>query len=633
MSCKSRRFVATLSLTIFAVLAPAPILRAQTAPKAIVMGWDGAVASFVREMLSEGKLPNMAKLIAGGAFADDVISVYPPKTAPGFAAIWSGAPPRQTGISGNRQPRAPAHQHTILENNLSFLSSPLRAEPIWATALRAGRKAVLAHVPFGRELSAGAVKLLGYDGYGGRDGVVNRRAVTLQVATSWKNLPLSAKPPLEIQFSIGASALFGLFIDDPADSHAGYDTLVVTGSRDGTEVAARIKAGEANLARGLWGGPIEIRTSGGEKATVYMRLFKLESDAGDFLLYYTRPARSMIFPIEFAADYAAAAGAFIGNGASFLYQEGALGPTLAAGGTGAAEARYLETVGMAQRQLKQTALWAINGVPWDLLFLYTPFPDEGEHLWRGYIDPASRTDERLAAAALRNLEEIYKSSDEFLGAVLANRPEDTLIALISDHGAEGVSKLIAINRVLEREGLLVLNDKGQPDLARTKVFYPPINNGYLLINSTDRKNGIVSQKERATVVKRLRGALSAIRDAGKPVITAMYDAQSDGEKMAIGGEAGGDIYLDVQPGYDFDARTGPGEIIAPREPYGQHGLHPARPSMRTIMVLHGPGVAAGKRLKDVRLIDFAPTLANLLGLPAPKNATGRVLREALSDAR
>jgi hypothetical protein len=31
-------------------------------------------------------------------------------------------------------------------------------------ALRAGRKAVLAHVPFGRELSDGAVKLLGYDG-------------------------------------------------------------------------------------------------------------------------------------------------------------------------------------------------------------------------------------------------------------------------------------------------------------------------------------------------------------------------------------------------------------------------------------------------------------------------------------
>jgi predicted AlkP superfamily phosphohydrolase/phosphomutase len=633
MSCKSRRFIATLSLIIVTALAPAQILRAQTPPKAIVIGWDGALPSFVHEMLGQGNLPNLAKLIAGGAFADEVISVYPSKTAPGFAALWSGAPPRQTGISGTRQPRAPAHQHTILENNLSFLSAPLRAEPIWATALRAGRKAVLAHVPFGRELSDGAVKLLGYDGYGGRDGVVNSHAAPLQPANSWKNLPPSAKPPMEIQFSIGGSAVFGLFIDDPADRRAGYDTLLVTGSRDGAKVAARITAGEANLELGLWSGPIEVKTIGGENATVYLRLFELEPDGGDFLLYYTRPTRGMIFPAEFAAGYAAAAGAFIGNGASFLYQEGALGPTLAGGGAGIAEARYLETVGMAQRQLKQTALWAIRGLAWDLLFLYTPFPDEGEHLWRGYIDPASNADERLAAAARRNLAEIYKSSDDILGAVLANRPDDTLIALVSDHGMEGVNKLVAINRALERAGLLVLNDKGQPDLARTKAFYPPVNNGYLLINSTNRKSGIVSQEERASVVKRLRGAMLGIRDGGKAVIAAVYDAQSDGEKMAIGGEAGGDIYLDVVPGYDFDPRTGPGEIITPREPYGTHGFNPARPSMRTMMVLNGPGIAARKRLQNVRLIDFAPTLAKLLGLPAPKDATGRVLQEAFSDAR
>jgi predicted AlkP superfamily phosphohydrolase/phosphomutase len=268
-----------------------------------------------------------------------------------------------------------------------------------------------------------------------------------------------------------------------------------------------------------------------------------------------------------------------------------------------------------------------------LLFVYTPFPDEGEHLWRGYIDPASKADERLAAAARRNLAEIYKSSDDILGAVLANRPDDTLIALVSDHGMEGINKLIAINRALERAGLLVLNDKGQPDLARTKAFYPPVNNGYLLINSTDRKSGIVTREERASVVKRLRDAMLGIHDGGKPVITAVYDAQSDGEKMAIGGEAGGDIYLDILPGYDFDSRTGPGEIITPREPYGTHGFNPARPSMHTIMVVNGPGITARKRLQNVRLIDFAPTLAKLLGLPAPKDATGRVLQEAFSDAR
>ena len=48
------------------------------ADKAIVLAWDGAVPSFVHELLRLGKLPNLEKLIAGGAFADDVIPVFPP---------------------------------------------------------------------------------------------------------------------------------------------------------------------------------------------------------------------------------------------------------------------------------------------------------------------------------------------------------------------------------------------------------------------------------------------------------------------------------------------------------------------------------------------------------------------------
>ena len=50
--------------------------------------------------------------------------------------------------------------------------------------------------------------------------------------------------------------------------------------------------------------------------------------------------------------------------------------------------------------------------------------------------------------------------------------------------------------------------------------------------------------------------------------------------------------------------------------------------MRTLMVFNGPGIQAGQQLANVRIIDFAPTLAWLLGLPQPKDATGKVLHEA-----
>src|SRR6266496_3381277 len=66
--------------------------------------------------------------------------------------------------------------------------------------------------------------------------------------------------------------------------------------------------------------------------------------------------------------------------------------------------------------------------------------------------------------------------------------------------------------------------------------------------------------------------------------------------MGIGGESGGDIYVDLLPGYDFDAKLSAGDLITKREPHGMHGFNPRRASMRTLMVLNGPGIQAGQRL-------------------------------------
>ncbi|MGB7951021.1 MAG: hypothetical protein WCH75_25355, partial [Candidatus Binatia bacterium] len=181
--------------------------------------------------------------------------------------------------------------------------------------------------------------------------------------------------------------------------------------------------------------------------------------------------------------------------------------------------------------------------------------------------------------------------------------------------------------------LLVTDQRGRVDLGKTKAIYPAMNNGYLLINSTERKGGIVAPEERNHVAQRLRELLLGIRDGDRQVVTAVVDAQNDGATRGIGGEAGGDLYLDLLPGYEPDPRLGALELIAEREPHGMHGFNPQKASMRTLMVFNGPGVLAGQRLRDVALIDFAPTLAELLDIPVPKNATGRVLGEVFAVPR
>jgi predicted AlkP superfamily phosphohydrolase/phosphomutase len=632
MAMRVKKILALIYIIVAMAVGFPWIVHSQPAPRAIVVAWDGAVSSFVSELLQQGRLPNLAKLIQGGAFADNVIPVFPSKTAPGFASLWTGAPPRVTGISGNRVPRTPLSQFTILESTDGYNGGLLRAEPLWASGQRAGLKSVTIHIPFGWDNSGHEVHIQGYQGIAGREGIVTSRNAKLKIATGWENLPTSNGAPLEISFNVGATPFFGLFVGDPADPQSGYDTLLVTTIRNGRDIKARLKAGvPKSRSASFWSGVIELKNSDGQETGTYMRLFDLKPDGSDFLLYFTRPAHNVISPAGLAKDLRAAAGVFIGNGASYLYRDGAFGRTIPNGGNGVAEARYLETVTFVQNQLVETNRWALQHLSWNLFLTYTPFPDEAEHVWRGHMDstlPGYRQD--IADRLRPFLEEVYRISDEFLGLFLAQRPNNTIIALISDHGMQGVNKLVSVNRVLQQHGLLATDEQGHVDLRKTKAFYPPSNNGYILINSLRRKNGIVSPKERPEIVRQVRAALSDVRDGDRLVVTQIVDADETGEPMGIGGDAGGDVYIDLLPGYDFDAARSPGKVITQLEPIGNHGFNPLRLPMRTLMVLNGPGIAAGQRLQGARLIDFAPTLAKLLRIPAPKNATGKVLEESFA---
>jgi hypothetical protein len=404
--------IATLTYALVASVVPGAAYG-QTA-KAVVLAWDGTVPSFVDDLVREGKLPNLAKLIAGGAFADDVMAGFPSKTAPGFASLMTGAPPRLTGISGNRVPREPRADYTILDSVAGFSAAPLLADPIWAAAQRAGKKVVVSHVPsFAEEKSENTVRFHGYSMIAGRDGIVTPRVSKPEPATSWNKLPASDAPALEISFSVGASRFFGLLLDDPADEQNGYDSLILTRSRDAEDVEARLKSNPAGpIGELFWSGPVDVKTTAGRNASVYFRLFELRGDASDFYLYFTRPARSMVSPAHVLEGAGDTVRSFIGNGASILYQQGSLGRTIPNGGGGGAEARYLETVTFAQHQLMETNRWALAHLPWDLFFAYTPFPDESEHLWRGYLDPALSNYRKEVADRLRPfLEQVYKTSD------------------------------------------------------------------------------------------------------------------------------------------------------------------------------------------------------------------------------
>lgn len=91
-----------------------------------------------------------------------------------------------------------------------------------------------------------------------------------------------------------------------------------------------------------------------------------------------------------------------------------------------------------------------------------------------------------------------------------------------------------------------------------------------------------------------------------------------------------DVMVVARPPYQFDAAT-LGQRVAFSQFFGQHGYLPElvdladSVNMHATFVAAGPGIRHQAPVSGIRAVDVAPTLAFLLGIPGPQNASGKVL--------
>jgi predicted AlkP superfamily phosphohydrolase/phosphomutase len=587
-------------------------------------------------------MPNLARLRAEGAVADYSRTNFPSKTAAGHAALWTGSLGITDGITSNKVPPMPWAQHTILETRDGFSSESLIAEPIFVTAARAGKRALVlqatheapftTYAPGGRfgDGLKGSLGLLdGYSGVRDNEGVISIDGGTTyhEVAQGWKSLPNSVRPVLEGVMVLNRSQFATLVYDDPKDGVQGYDTLRLYAEHDGP-LLAELKPAQGPNA---WAGPVSVKTSRGPGA-VYFRLFDLDPQLHHLQLYYTAPAQGQSNKPELAQRYYAEGAEFVAAGAIKSWEKGRFGRTMFQGGDGTAEDRYLETVHQAVDTYRRRARLAMASRDWDLLVSYVPFPDEAEHAWYGAVDDQSPTyDPKLAPIVWKRLQAVCREVDGFIGEVADGAGRDTVIAIASDHGMAGLGWKFFPNTALRKAGLLAVDAQGHVDLTKTKVMYSPCDGGYLVVNRVERKGGIVAPDDVAGVLAEALRALEPVKGPdGEAIATGVLVADAGTAELGIGGALGGEAYLNLRAGYYFDSAVDEHVDYKALEPgSGGHIFDPRRDDMHAIQSYWGPGVKRGVTFGSVRNSDLAPTVSRLLGMPAPAQATGRVLTEVL----
>lgn len=621
----------------FGALAFAACFAHAQGSRLVIVSWDGAPDWVVDRLVNEGRLPNVARMRAQGAFAERVVMGMPSVTAAGHAILWTGAWPALNGITGNEVPVLPRKNHTVLETRSGFLSDALLAEPVWLSALKGGRSVALLSatqsyppVPYVEAIR----EMMAADERAGR---TYRTLPSRFIALSGFERPLSAPKVYTDVRALADSKRLGREGKEITIRVADDSFLVFfPRGEDGTYKECtiyRLQEGGLKFAAYMsypdikFSNPIEVR-KGADWGLLTFCLMSLAPDMSSFLLYQG-DCDAVLGHCDEARlrAYVFAAGGFHDLPIREVYARGGFGPTLWQGGSGEAEERLLLLVERDFERLSQGLEHALKFFEADLITHYSPAIDTFGHLVMGVLDPSSpRYSKELADKLWPVYARFLELADKSLGRILQAAGPTSLVALVSDHGMEGIAKRVSVNRILVDAGLAV-STNGHDVSVKSLALSPPWMDIGVVVNDTSWKDGVVDADRRREILERAKAALLAAKDpaTGTQIIRRVYDAS---EVVGGGGDAGCDLYLDFAPGYE-PASGLSDRVVMDADPVlgaGTHGFLPERRSMNAIFYVLGPGIAQGRNLGVIQGVDIIPSLCPLAGIPTPRDAVGRNLR-------
>lgn len=341
-------------------------------------------------------------------------------------------------------------------------------------------------------------------------------------------------------------------------------------------------------------------------------------------------------------------------------------------------ARTAEAVTDHAAHQAATLRYLMRTQDWDLTVAVLDSPDLIQHILLGQAFQQTRQrDPRdmralLATPAGQGLAAHFRDLDRLVGEILAEVPEGTATLVMSDHGFLPRPKVISLNQWLIGQGYLgtrrsglvgagaahwrqrtvgaimgslhlrflvpllpehlvsrVINvprvgrlvNMGVPLWSRTKAFADvTVFCQGIRINLKGREpEGTVEPADYEALRAELMHGLTALRDpqTGEPVVTRAW--RREALHPGAHGEGEPDIYLEYHPQY----RAVPNRA---RSPLGYSaGAQGAGHGDDGILIARGRGIEAQGPLGQCQLLDLAPTVMTLLGLPVPEAMEGRPL--------
>lgn len=268
---------------------------------------------------------------------------------------------------------------------------------------------------------------------------------------------------------------------------------------------------------------------------------------------------------------------------------------------------------------------------WDFFMAVEMGPDRLQHGFWKFCDPAHPKYEP-GNPFESALADYYAHLDAQLGELLALADENTLVMVVSDHGAKAMKGSLNINDYLIQEGLLCLREEVPPgtrfkpdlvDWSRTRAWAYGGYYSRVHMNVAGREpQGTIPAADYDRERDRLAAFLRAIPDdQGRPMATETLKPQEIFTGPYVNAAPDLLVYFDDlswragqdvnNPSlYSFDTEIGPDDAV-----HDHHG----------ILAMAGPGLSSHGELSGLQLMDVAPTVLTHLGEAVPSVMEGKAI--------
>jgi len=605
-------------------------------PELFIFGIDGACPSYIKEAISEGRLPNFKRLMDRGVFLEDCMTVFPSITPTCWSAISTGAPPSVNGALCHVAHRTGTHPENLYT---PYSSVNIRAERFWEAAAKVGKTSLLIDVPCSGPAKCDNVlqvkgnvstspdlsgKMYGIpQQFFRNDGkVVAFDSIKSLGGGSWDEIFGKSD-----YLCIGDSTFIfrpiiptDLYEKNGVEAH----TWTVIREKDGVRVGTDTENALSSpvLHQGEWTEVITRRLKTYDDETVPFqfraRLDEYDAESGIFNVFITAAENLLreVTPLSLAKELAEIKETYSTDYSSI--PKGACTTD-----------KFFDGERFAISWNRQVIEHCLKKYEPDILFNYYGNIDTLNHRFRSAYEGLKFYFDQDRECAVDAFIKGYDLVDEHLGWLLDNATDEhTVILVISDHGAVGDNERVNPWGIMEKAGLMVYTDenmprsagKGNVDWSRSRVY--PVGSCYINVNLKGREpTGIVDPGDYDKTVTEIITALQQYgrTEDGSTVSLAFAVEKEQAGFIGHGGPDCGDVVYGLSGcrmgGYVGGCHSQ--QIPSARSKTGD---------IRSLCLFSGPNIKNGTSLsRPADLTDISPTICYAMGYPQPKDSTGGVI--------